>query len=192
MKLFNNFIIILAQVLIISVILTFVFIFIQNRNAYLISLLIIIYLLIIEWFILYIFSLIDVIDNISPSNKEISTKEIWLLLIPFFNTFFIHFYITIKVYTSIKREYILRGIGNEVNSSLLIMGILMCITGLPFTAYLIYNIINWQTILGNLDIVFSTNLILGILNIIFWFIYWYQISKVASLLNTNISNYLKK
>lgn len=125
-------------------------------------------------------------DSVSHSNKEISSKTIWLLMIPFFNTLFLHFYVTIKVYASIKNEFISRRIENELNSSLLIQGILMCITGLPATAYLIYNILNSFEILDNMDTIFSINLTLGLLNLIFWFIYWYRITKIASLLRPKI------
>jgi len=185
-KYFN---IVFSQLAVVLISFVLIVIFAQNRNVFLIALLFIFQLLIVEWFVLYLFSLMDVMENISDSNKLISSKKIWFLLAPIFSTVFFHFYITFKICLSVKKEFISKGLKNQISRSLLPLGILMCVTNLFPTVYLIYNSFTDTNVFGNLVTFVVINILLGLLNFIFWFLYWNQISNVALILNPGIDDH---
>ncbi|MBU3713870.1 MAG: hypothetical protein FGM46_02875 [Ferruginibacter sp.] len=105
--------------------------------------------------ILYLLTLQNLLNRISPQNRSVDPGNVWLMLIPFFNLIYA-FILYPKISESVANEYASRGLPpqDDFGKSLgVIMPILSLCSFIPF--------------LGGLA---------GIANLVIWIIFWSKMS----------------
>lgn len=131
--------------------------------------------------IAFLFSLRNVLKNVSEENRTLSPNKVWLLLIPFFNYYYFYYFIT-NLHDSVQAEFAYHNQAfpvalNRLKRDGLIYWLCIC-------SSFIITLINMSMTKLGLDVHMITRVlqIVSIFNLVYFILFWVRVSKINGIL----------